>query len=121
MSRSPFAPPKKAPDPPAQRRLDYENILCRAISARRLVSLSYKHDRIMRVFQPSAVYHTTTGKVCVSGVQITNPAKPEDNLEPHNFEVGLVSSLSVTEHGFVSHDILDRSDKKYANGIICPI
>lgn len=121
MGRNPFAPPKKVADPPAPRRTDYENTLCRAISARVLVSLSYKHDGVTRTFQPSAVYHTTTGKVCVSGVQITNPAKPEDNLEPHNFEVGLLSSLSVTERVFVTHDTIDRFDKKYANGIICSI
>lgn len=118
--RDPFAPPSKPRTAPAQRRTDFENALCKAIADKVLVTLTYKHDGVVRTFQPSAVYHSTTGKVVVSGVQITNPAKPADNLEPHNFEVGLINHIAVTERGWVIGDTFDRRDPKYANGIICP-
>jgi hypothetical protein len=84
------------------------------------VALTYKGDGVTRTFQPSAIYNTTTGKVCVSGVQITNPLKPADNLEPHNFEVGLINSLTLTDRAWIVADTFDRFDKKYAKGIICP-
>lgn len=111
--------PRKPTEPPAQRRYDLEGILCRAIAAKVLVTLAYKNDGATRTFQPSAVYHTTTGKVCVSGVQITNPVKPADNLEPHNFEVGLINHVTATERAWVIIDGFDRFDPKYAKGIIC--
>jgi hypothetical protein len=116
---NPFGANKTA-TPPAVRRPDLESTLCRAIKDKVLVTLTYKGDGVTRTFQPSAVYHTTTGKVCVSGVQITNPLKPADNLEPHNFEVGLINSLTLTDRGWIVADTFDRFDKKYAKGIICP-
>lgn len=117
--RSPFPSPRKTSEP-APRRLDFEGVFCRAIAAKVLVTLTYKNDGVARTFQPSAVYHTTTGKVCVSGVQITNPVKPADNLEPHNFEVGLINHVAATERPWVIGDTFDRFDPKYAKGIICP-
>jgi hypothetical protein len=122
QSRSnPFGSSRKATtEAPAQRRHDFETVLCKAIAAKVLVTLAYKNDGITRTFQPGAVYNTTTGKVCVSGVQITNPVKPADNLKSHDFEVGLINYVSPTDRAWVIGDTFDRFDKKYANGIICP-
>lgn len=117
--KNPFATPKKQ-DTPVPRRFDLERILCGAIKERKLVTLAYE-DHVLRTFQPTAVYTTSKDKVCVSGVQITNPAKPLDNLEPHNFEIGKITALSVTDRDFVVPSNFDRFDKKYANGIICSV
>ncbi len=114
--RDPFAPPRKV----TTRKRDFESLLCTAIANRNMVTLHYKKEGVARTFQPSAVFHSTTGKVLVSGVQITNPAKPEDDLEAHDFEVGLIDRLSATETVWITGDTLDRSAKKYAKGIICP-
>ena len=105
---------------PAPRNIALEQLLCEAIAGEVLVTLIYKRDGVNRTFQPSAVYHSTTGKVCVSGVQITNPAKPEDRLESHNFEIGLINQLSLTERAWIVNAPIDRLDKKYVKCIICP-
>lgn len=130
MSRSPRRPrfggfgtkkTAKPKEPPAPRRPDLEDTLCRAIRERVLVRLRYKDDLADRLFEPAAVYVSTRDKVCVSGVQIQNPADPMSNLEPHNFEVGKISALSLTDQGFVVDPTFDRFDPKYANGIICSV
>jgi hypothetical protein len=54
--RNPFAPPK-AEKPPAPRQPQTEQLLCRAIATRTVVSLYYDDDIAARLFEPSAVYH----------------------------------------------------------------
>lgn len=119
--RNPYGTPAKD-KPTAPRRYDLEKLLCEAIKTRKLVDLVYD-DAVRRSYQPTVVYHSTRdmNKILVGGVQISNPAKPQENLQPHNFEVGSISSLVVTTQGFVVPSDLDRFDKKYANGIICSV
>ena len=107
--------------PPAPRRLDFEMLLCGAITNRRLVALRYESDPVDRIFQPVAVYHSTQHKVCVSGTQISNPAKPMDANEPHNFEIGKISVLRITDDAFTLPVEFDSLDKKFRNGFICRI
>lgn len=110
----------KQPDVPAPRRFDLEQALCSAIKARKLVTLTY-YGNVARTFQPTAVYVTSKDKVCVSGVQIINPVKPLDNMEPHNFEVGKIASVVTTEQPFLVPSNFDRFEKKYDKGIICSV
>ncbi len=67
------------------------------------------------------MYWTAKGKVCVSGTQVSNPAKPQDANKPHNFEVGLISRIVVTDDKFIPDSRFDRTDTKYDAGIICSI
>lgn len=121
--RSTFGPNKapKQDAPPAPRKPNFESLLCNAISNRMRVALQYDGDHMERLFEPSAVYWTSKRKVCVSGVQITNPEKPQDNMEPHNFEVGKISHLRLTDQTFAPDPRFSRSDPKYRNGIICSL
>jgi hypothetical protein len=107
--RSFFAAPK-ADEPPAPRKRDIESLLCEAMAKRVLVSLFYEDDMSPRSFGPSAVYHSTKGKVCVCGVQAGD--------DFHVFEVGKIRSASMTTTAYTPAPI-DRSDARYASGIIC--
>jgi hypothetical protein len=98
-----------------------ERLLCEAIQKQLVVRFRYKDDLQDREFEPSAVYHSPTGKVCVSGIIRSNPNDPEDDLGPHNFEVGLMSSVNMTLIKFVPNLRFDRDDPKYRFGIVCPL
>ena len=107
--------------PPAPRRLDFEMLLCGAITNRRLVALRYESDPVDRIFQPVAVYHSTQHKVCVSGTQISNPAKPMETNALHDFEIGKIIVLRMTDNEFTLPVEFDSLEKKYRNGIICHV
>lgn len=119
--RDPFAKGYKQPDPPAPRNYEFERLLCSAIEQELLVLLRYDDDRDDRLFEPSAVYHSTQDKVLVSGVQIDNPADPRDRHVPRNFEVGRLSRLTITDTHFKPDPRFDRFAEKFQNGIICCI
>lgn len=107
-----------APRPSAPRRLDFERVIGEAIDARRLMSLRYDDDLLARTFQPAALYHSSGDKVCVTGIQISNPAEPRSNGEPRVFEVGRMRGVEVTDQPFSQPATIDRSDSRYAGGII---
>lgn len=110
--RNPFVQPK-AEERPAPRQSQTENLLCRAIRERLVVSLYYDDDLAARRFEPTAVYHSTKGKVCVSGIQ--------PNSGPKNLEVGKIRNASLTGDKFQPDPRFDRFDAKYRNGIICSV
>lgn len=115
--KSPFAV-KSVPAAPAPRRFDFEKTVEEAIDTRRLLSLRYDDDIVVRTFQPAALYHSSSDKVCVTGVLIGNPADPSENGAPRVFEVGKMRSVEVTETAFTRPASIDRYDKRYAKGII---
>lgn len=116
--RNPFRGPKPE-DIPAPRNLGFEEMLCEAIRKEVLVKLRYEDDLEDRLFEPTAVYPSTKNKINVTGTQITNPDKPEDDLEPHVFEIGKIFSMSLTDTPFKVRIPIDRFDKRYRNGIMC--
>ncbi len=110
--RDPFAQPR--PDErPAPRQPHTEDLLCRAIRERSVVNLYYDDDLTPRRFEPTAVYHSTKGKVCLSGIQ------PGDG--PKNLEVGKMRNVTLTGDKFQPDPRFDRFDSKYRNGIICSV
>jgi hypothetical protein len=111
----------RAKDPPAPRNPLYEGVFCDAIRQRLLVVLRYNDDTADRTFAPHAVFYSRQDKVCVSGTQITTPSKPQDSHEPHNFEVGKVRSVSLTDHPFTAHSWFDPNDAQYEKGMICHV
>lgn len=58
------------------RNFEIEQSLCEAIARRVLVEILYEGDIRARLFQPSAVYFASTNNVNLTGIQISNPAKP---------------------------------------------
>ena len=105
------------------RRLDLEQVLCQAIRARAQVEMTYKTELAVRVVEPYAVFHSpnNAAKVCMSGNQIRNFGDPFDKLGPRTFEVGLISTLRVTDTTFVPDPRFDHSHTKDQNGVLCSI
>jgi hypothetical protein len=127
MERQPklglFASTQKLPtspeDPSTRRTPLLESLLCISIRRRVLVKVRLKDDIEERLFEPMVVYLSNKHRLCVSGVQIADPQTPLNNLQMHNFEIGKIKSVCVTEQTFVIDPVIDRFDGKYANGIIC--
>jgi hypothetical protein len=115
-----YKPPKQEP-PPAPRNIPFENLLCQAIRELRVVEIRYETDRLFRTYEPAAVFPTSKGKTCVSGVQLTDPNDPVDQHEPHDFEVGKIAELRLTDTKFQPDPRFDRFGSKYKHGIICSI
>lgn len=107
--RNPFAKPK-AEDEPAPRRMEIEQSLCEAIERHVLVSLYYEDDIAPRLFSPSVVYRTTKDKICAYGIQ--------QGDGPHNFEVGKMRNVQLTETKYAPEPI-NRLDDRYRNGVLC--
>jgi hypothetical protein len=122
--KNPFATkraPKAPEQPPAPRRFDLEAALDDAMTKRVRVELRYEHDWAVRGFEPTAVYWTSKQKVCVSGVQVSNANDPMDQSGPHNFEVGRITALALTDIKFVPDPRFNRFDAKYRHGIISSV
>lgn len=120
MRRNIFGPSRKeASKQPVARRLDHERTLCDAISKRLLVRLRYDDDTAERLFAPYGVYQSTTSKILVTGIQVENPADPQENREPRNLEVGKIRTLTVTGAKFVADVAFNFRDKRYQRGFIC--
>jgi len=115
-----FAPPKQE-DRPGLRKPHFEQQLCEAIRARKLVEIRYEDDLTFRVFAPYAVYNSTKDKVNVSGTQVSNPSQPLDRNEPRVFEVGKITAIRPTEIAFTPDHRFDRLDPRYKDGIICSV
>ncbi|MDX2201711.1 MAG: hypothetical protein NW223_03105 [Hyphomicrobiaceae bacterium] len=111
----------KPEEPPAPRRTEFEATLCEAIRRRLRAILKYEDDALEREFEPAAVYWSETGRVCASGVQVKNGNKPMEASRPHNFEVGLMRSVRLSDVSFVPDPRFDRNNPKYARGIICSV
>lgn len=107
--RNPFDRQKPA-ERPALRRPELEQLLCKAIHERVLVSFLYEEDFAARLFGPSAVYCSAKGKICTYGIQ--------QGDGPHNFEVGKMRSVQLTATMYAPEPI-NRLDDRYRNGIIC--
>jgi hypothetical protein len=118
----PLAPAQERPTPeefPARRSIYLESLLCIAIRKRVLVKLQFKDRVAERLFEPTVVYLSRKHQLCVTGVEIGDPEKPLKNLEVHDYEIGAIRSVFLSEQAFVVDLVIDRFDGKYANGIIC--
>lgn len=105
--------------PAVMRNRAYEALLCQAVEQRVQVELQYDRTAGLRVFEPDCVYTSTQDKVCVSGIQASNSAEPLNGRKPHNFEVGRIKNLRVTDVNFQPNPLFDSRDPKYKNGFIC--
>lgn len=108
-------------DQAAPRQPHIENQLCSAIRERKIVRLRYKADAAQRLFAPHAVFHSSTEKVLVTGMQVENPSKPWDRYEPRNFEVGLIKDIALTKDAFAPDQRFSSSDDRYRYGVICAV
>ncbi|MFX4223669.1 MAG: WYL domain-containing protein [Thalassobaculum sp.] len=101
--------------------MPYQQTLCQAIAGLNIVRLKYDDDWSDRTFAPHAVYQSSTGKTLVAGVQIDNPAEPWERLEPRNFDLSKIRSVTITGKTFSRHPRFNPLDKRYARGFICRV
>jgi hypothetical protein len=106
-------------EPPLRRSVYLESLLCIAIRRRVLVKLHMREYVAERLFEPTVLYLSRKHQLCVSGIQIADLEKPLNDLEARNFEIAEIRSVLLTEQAFVIDSVIDRSDDRYANGIIC--
>ena len=106
-------------EPLERRSLYLESVLCIAIRKRVLVTLQFKDYIVERLFEPTVVYLSRKHLLCVTGIQITDPDKPLNNLEVRDFDIGGIRNVLLTEQTFIIDPVIERSDGKYSNGIIC--
>lgn len=107
-----------AKDQPAHRNTATEQALCSAVRHGMLVELTYEDDFHSRAFAPYVVFQTSTGKVCVFGMQV-NPSTPNNCDDPRNFEAGKISQVNLTTTKFQGNPRFDLSNARYRNRI-CP-
>jgi hypothetical protein len=72
--------PAKKKEEPAPRNHDAETQLCIAI--RNSVLVAFRYDGERRYFAPYVVHPTSSGKVCVFGMQIDNTLAPSARTNP---------------------------------------
>lgn len=103
------------------RNLILEEQLCKAIKNRNIVKFQYENDSHYRIFEPYAVYYSSTDKISVSGIQIKDESKSFLRPEPHNFEVALINNLSITSETFEVSLKFSSFTVKYDLGVLCAI
>jgi hypothetical protein len=115
----------KAPKPqemPAMRRLDLEAVLCKAIAGQLAVRLRYKDDVQARDYNPYCVFISPKSrKILVYGKQTRNSADPFEQPGPHYFEVGLATSIGLTDQRFEPDILLKPYAAKGKLGTICSL
>src|SRR5262249_30270349 len=89
--------PKAPPRPPAPRNRGLEQDLCDAIARHRVVKLSYDRENYERTFEPYIIYHSEQDHYLVGGTQTRDDSQPNKREIPHKFEVGRISSLTITK------------------------
>jgi hypothetical protein len=114
-------PPEARQAVSAPRNRQFEELLCRAVSARLLVELRYDNDAAPRLFAPHTVYRSTTRRVNVGGTQVENPSRPLEGFEHRVFEVALIRTLRLTDTHFRPDAPFDPEDPRYVNGVICAV
>jgi hypothetical protein len=98
-----------------------EQKLCDAIKRHRVVRLQYKNQPYSRTFNPYGVYRSTKDKILVCGTQTKDDSQPFKEAEPHNFEVELISALTIIDQTFKYDDRFDPTSEAYREGFICVI
>jgi WYL domain-containing protein len=112
---------KEPPRPPAPRNGAFEQALCDAIARHRIVRLSYDHEGYSRTFQPYIVYHSEQDHYLVGGTQTVDDSKPGKPPVPHKFEIGRISTLSVTKSIFEYDTRFNPFRDEYVGRTICVI
>lgn len=100
---------------PAIRRLDLEKTLCDAIKEQKIVHLRYGNEFHSRTFEPYIIYKSSTDKILVHGIQTKDDSKPLKPAKKHNFEIGLINSLSITDNIFSPDTKFSSFEKEYSS------
>ncbi len=98
-----------------------EQKICGAIARHQIVRLSYKKQRYSRTFEPYVIYRSTKDNILVAGWQTKDDSQPLKKAQWHNFEVKLITALTIPDKIFKFDVGFDSRNDDYRNGIICII
>lgn len=98
-----------------------EQKLCGAIAKHLVVRLNYKNQYYSRTFEPYVVYRSTKDNILVGGWQTKDDSKPLKKPIWHNFEVELITALTVSDKVFEFDTRFNARNDDYRNGVICVI
>jgi hypothetical protein len=102
------------------RKFPVKDQLCEAVSRRLEIRLKCDDDNRWRTFQPRAVFVSAADKICVTGIQTRDPAKPR-HIKPQvaDFEVSNIAALKLTGVHFEYDPAFDPLDDRFAKGLVC--
>lgn len=103
------------------RNYQLEQRLCDAIKKHQVIRISYKGQNYSRTFEPYIIYRSTHDKILLGGTQKKDDSQPLKKPQPHNFEVELISALTITDETFEYDERFDPAHDLYRNRTICVI
>lgn len=103
---------------PAERNYEIESQLGLAIRERNVVRLRYDLDMHYRTFEPYIVYKALDGRILVGGFRVQDESNLFKKPGARKFEVGLITSLIVSDEFFVPNKKFKSNRKEFRNGVI---
>ncbi|VAX02187.1 hypothetical protein MNBD_GAMMA22-447 [hydrothermal vent metagenome] len=106
---------------PAERNYEMESQLGLAIRDRNVVRLRYDLDMHYRTFEPYVVFKATDGRILVGGFRVQDESNLFKKPGARKFEVGLITSLMISDECFVPNNKFKSSRKEFKNGVISAV
>ncbi len=106
---------------PAERNYEIESQLSLAISDRKVVRLRYDLDMHYRTFEPYIIFKALDGRILVGGFRVQDESNLFKKPGARKFEVGLITSLMISDEFFVPNQKFKSSRKEFRNGVISAV
>ncbi len=103
---------------PAERNYEMESQLGLAIRDRRVVRLRYDLDMHYRTFEPYIVFKAADGRILVGGFRVQDESNLFKKPGARKFEIGLITSLMISDECFVPNHKFRSNRKEFKNGVI---
>jgi hypothetical protein len=99
----------------------YKQNLSVAIRTYRLVQVTSNEGLGPWFFAPHALYRATTGRLCVTGYELTEPRSTMRDDGFLTLELSRLAQVSMTSYRFSPHPNFSSSGRKYEGGMICAV
>lgn len=103
---------------PAERNYEIESQLGMAIRERKVVRLRYDLDMHYRTFEPYIVFKALDGRILVGGFRVQDESNLFKKPGARKFEVGLITSLMISDEIFVPNPKFKSNRKEFGSGVI---
>jgi len=103
---------------PAERNYEIESQLGIAIRERKVVRLRYDLDMQYRTFEPYIVFKALDGRILVGGFRIQDESNLFKKPGARKFEVGLITSMLISDEFFVPNPKFKSNRNEFQNGVI---
>ncbi len=106
---------------PAERNYEIESQLSLAIRDRKVVRLRYDLDMHYRTFEPYIIFKAFDGRILVGGFRVQDESNLFKKPGARKFEVGLITSLMISDEFFVPNKKFKSSRKEFRSGVISAV